>query len=283
MNKYVLIADAGSSKTDWALLSGSPRKVERLNTAGINPMIMKTVDILTILEDVFERLPEDTLVTEIHYFGAGCRGEGSRIMRQLLETVFRCDHVEVDSDMTGAARGLLGKRKGIACILGTGSNSCLYDGHDIIENVPSLGFILGDEGSGSALGKRLLADALKGVMPERLREEFFSEFPVTVDNVIKNVYRQPNPNRYLASFAPFALKHIGEEYMKDLTKAEFGRFFERNVKRYPNHSSLPIVMTGSVAYHFADVIRETAAGMGLDILKIVKSPIEEMINLDPIQ
>lgn len=189
--------------------------------------------------------------------------------------------MEVASDLLGAARGLLGSEPGIAAILGTGSNSCLYDGREIIANTPSLGYVLGDEGSGNAIGRRLLSDYFKHQMPEEVSVLFEQTLGPTIPEVLENVYRQPGANRWLAGFAKFAAGNIGHEYVHDLVAGCFRGFIRRNILPYDRVnkiSGLPLCFTGGVAFHFAGLLREVCASEGLPVSRIIQSPLEGLVK-----
>ena len=271
--EYKLIADSGSTKTDWILLLGGER-VKRISTQGINPVLLGENEIADILNgELLEHL-DGIRVTAVDFYGAGCRGEYCDKIDRALRVVLGVAQIQVASDMLGAARALCGTDEGIVCILGTGSNSCLYDGQDIVANVSPLGFILGDEGSGAVMGRRLLGDVLKRQLPDSLIDAFFHEYGVTVDDVIRRVYREPMPNRYLASFAPFLSRHKECGEIKALVEDEFARFFLRNVANY-NRKDLPVHFVGSIAHYFQDELKATAERLGFCIGIIRKAPLDD--------
>lgn len=265
-----LIADSGSTKTAWAVCSGG--NVETTyETAGINPFhqsndeIVRTVDVLPPLIRQADRL---------YFYGAGCTAEKKEVVADALRSVFADADISVESDLLGAARALLQHECGIACILGTGSNSCLYDGHRITQNVPPLGYILGDEGSGAAIGKRFVGDCLKNQTPADLKRLFLDTYATSTADIVEHVYRQPLANRYLAQFAPFLSANIGRyDYIRTLVTDCFRDFFTRNVLQYDGARDLPVAFVGSVAFHFAALLREAAQTLGLTVGKIEKSPI----------
>ena len=269
---YKLLADSGSTKTDWALLKDDER-VQRFATQGINPFMLEKSEIVNILNA--ELLPQlgDIPVAVIEFYGAGCRGDQCGLVQSALSEVFSAENISVDSDMLGAARLLCHTDEGIVCILGTGSNSCLYDGYQIVQNVSPLGFILGDEGSGAVLGKRLLGDILKQQLPPSVVEAFFAEYSLTSDEIIRKVYKESFPNRFLASFCPFLSRHLSEPTVHDLLVDEFKRFFSRNVANY-SRQDLPVHFVGSVAFHFHELLKEAAAATGFVVGKIKKVPLD---------
>lgn len=222
-------------------------------------------------------------ITHIFFYGAGCTPEKSPLVQKALASVFKGAEVQVESDMVGAARGLLQHKKGIACILGTGSNSCLYDGEQIVKNVPSLGFILGDEGGGAVLGKRLVADLFKNQLGEDLKELFIKEYEVSQADLIDHVYRQPFPNRYLASLSKFCAEHLDDKRIYDLVYDHFTDFVVRNLEQYyqdendveiEDTHSLSVGFVGSIAYYYKLVLQQVMDDMGFTISKIMQDPIE---------
>ena len=276
--KNKLIADAGSSKIEWLLLSDSGEIINRANTIGVNALLADVDEITGIFSKIADKLGVDGTLKEIIYYGAGCATlEVCEKMRQAIASVWDAGSIQVESDLLGAARSLFGSSKGIACILGTGSNSCLYDGSSIQENIPSLGFILGDEGSGAALGKRLVADAFKGHLPKPIRDQFMKIFELSLADILEYTYRRPAANRFLASLVPFMKDHIWNPYIYSLVLEEFSLFLKRNVAMYDGARSLPIAFTGSIAWHFSDILREAADAQGLKVNIITKSPMDGLV------
>ncbi len=279
-----LIADSGSTKTDWLLTTeageqpcGGMVNDMVFQTGGCNPYFMRSDEMESLFAGVSSSLPPSCQVKNIYFYGAGCTpGAKSLMVADCLRRAFgitdaqRC--VEVSSDMLGAARSLCGTQEGIACIMGTGSNSCLYDGREIVANVSPLGFILGDEGSGANLGKLLVGNILKNQLGDDLKEEFTKAFG-TASEIIDRVYRQPFPNRWLASLSPFIHEHLDNSGIKQMVMDAFAAFFRRNTALY-NRQDLKIGITGSVAYWYKDIIAEVAEQLGLSLGNITKSPIE---------
>ncbi len=274
-NHNTLIADSGSTKTDWAFYSHDGTLV-RVQTQGINPLMLDDDGLNRIfVEELLPALSGETVGT-VRYYGAGCRGLQGNRMTAVLQRLFPQATVFVESDLLAAARALCGKTSGIACILGTGSNSCLYNGLEITANVSPLGFILGDEGSGAVLGRRLIGDVLKGQLPGFLCEDFRQTYPeASLESVITRVYRSPFPNRYLAGYVPFLKRHEAVPEVKSLLMEEFGRFFHRNVRMY-GCENLPVHFTGSIAWHFSDTLIEAAQACGFIVGTILKAPFERL-------
>lgn len=271
----LLIADSGSTKTDWAVcrLTGC----DFMTTPGLNPFMQQPGEMADTLRHELLPALHGTTVKAVRFYGAGCRGQGARDMAALLGGLFPGADVEVESDLLGAARALCGRREGIACILGTGSNSGLYDGQAIVCQTPSLGYVLGDEGSGATLGRRLVSDALKGALGDDLADAFRRETGLAVDTAIERVYRAPYPNRFLASFAPFLHAHREHPEIHLILLEEFRRFFRRNIAPYARRE-LPVGFVGSIALHFADEVREAAAAEAFTVGAIQKSPLPLLVE-----
>ena len=276
--KRILIADAGSSKIDWAVLNLPGGEATQVSSPGVNALLAEDDDVVKALRDVKARLGDIPEFDTIYFYGAGCATDRvCRRMTELIGQVWKCGDIRVSTDLLGAARALLGDERGIACILGTGSNSCLYDGREILVNIPSLGYILGDEGSGAAIGKRFIGDAFKRQLPERLLEDFTESLGLSLSDIIEKVYRQPSPNKFLASLMPYVASNLWNPYVYSVVLQEFKRFFKRNVAMYEGSRSIPIGFVGSVAWNFREVLEEAAASQGFEIGKILRSPIEGLI------
>lgn len=275
MAQTTLTADGGSTKTAWRL-DGLPAGNLRLTTRGLNPSLMEEADLAQIIRR--ELLPRlgTARVGRICYYGAGCRAEGSRRMERVLRGIWpEVREVMVGSDIVGAARALFGTDgDGIACILGTGSNSGLYLGGEIRDNVPPLGFILGDEGSGAVLGRRLAGDVLKRQLPPEICTAFLSEYGLTADSLIERVYRHGEANRFLASFVPFlAQRRTACPALHALVLEEFRRFFRRNVAPY-RRPDLAVGFVGGVAYTFQPELAEAARAEGFILSRILREPLD---------
>lgn len=268
-----LIADSGSTKTAWKLI-GNSGEVKNIETTGINPFFRTEEDIFQELAQFL--LPETgTGIQEICFYGAGIiNAEKGDIIRRALNQIYPEARIETHSDVLGAARALFGNRPGIACILGTGSNVCLYDGEKITGGVSPLGFILGDEGSGAVMGRKLLGDYFKEVMPVRLREKFAERFHLTREEALNRVYRSEKPNQFLAQFVPFLSEHSDSVYCHEFVQHNFMEFFERNVSKLTDYTQYPIGFIGSVAFYFGQILGNTAAYFGFNEITIVKEPID---------
>ena len=272
----ILIADSGATKTDWCI--GKNRTdYHIIKTQGINPFHQPKEHISKVLrEELLPQLENSICVSHIHFYGAGCTPEKSPIVKEALQTIFAQAEIQVESDLLGAARSLCGEEAGIACILGTGSNSCEYDGKKIKKNVSPLGYILGDEGSGAVLGRRLVSDCLKQQLPEHICQAFLEETQLTPAEIIDKVYRQPQANRFLASLTPFLSKHRNQPEIHDLLVSCFRDFFQRNVMQY-NYPVYEVHFTGSIAWHFQEEVKEAVEKENLQIGKFIKSPIHGLI------
>lgn len=274
-----LIADAGSTKVDWCLIGGDGKEKKRFKTGGINALLISDDDLNRELQSVRDILGPESCEDEVYYYGAGCATPAvCRKIVKAFHRLFPDAMVYVNSDMLGAARALCKDKPGIACILGTGSNSCLYDGVSIINNVPSLGYVLGDEGSGAALGKRLLSDAFKGQLPEMIREEFLARYQLNLAEILEKVYKSSAPNRFLASLVPFIQDHIWNPYIYSLVREEFICFIKKNIAMYVGAHSLPVNFMGSIASGFEDILREAADSLGYRVGKVEKSPMDGLIG-----
>lgn len=279
----ILIADSGSTKVHWCLLTASGQCSD-VFTDGINPLFQTTIAMQNsisnqLLPQIAPLLWAGTL-THIFFYGAGCTPEKKIFVQKALETVFKKAEAHVESDMLGAARGLLGHNSGVACILGTGSGSCFYDGEKIDWCVPSLGYILGDEGSAAVLGKRLVGDLLKNQLGDDLKEFFFKEYETSMADIIEKVYRQPFPNRFLAKLSKFCADHIDDPRIHDLVYDHFVQFIRRNLVQYFQKSNDQISnangvgFVGSIAYYYKPILEEAMRTEKLPLGMVLKDPIE---------
>lgn len=274
-----LIADSGSTKTDWCLCNQGT-VLQSIQTQGINPYHQSEEAIEIVLLD--ELLPQLNFQKgtqlSITFYGSGCANETAcNRIKEALHKVVGTTDITVHSDLLGAARALCGHEEGIACVLGTGSNSCLYNGKEIIANTPPLGYILGDEGSSAVLGRHLVGNCLKNQLPEALRDEFLAEYELTQEIILEKVYRQPLANRFLASLTPFLSKHREVSEIHQLLVDSFTDFFVRNVKQY-RRPWLPIHFVGSIANVFSSELKEAAESLGMELGTIMRSPMEGLIK-----
>lgn len=271
-----LIAETGSTRTEWALTEGR-QLINSLFTDGINPFFQTRREIsrsvrLGLPEEFFKKKLE-----QVYYYGAGCSSEEKKkIIRASLVAQFKTP-VQVESDLLAAARGLFLREAGIACILGTGSNSCFYDGATILKNVRSGGYILGDEGSGAAMGRVFMSDVLKGIAPAELTEDFFDKFRITSDDIMDLVYNRPFPNRFLATVAYFLTDHQESDYACQVIRDNLQKFFARNICQY-DYSNYSIRFVGSWAHHCADFLYDVAQEFGVMIDMIEETPMKGLIE-----
>jgi glucosamine kinase len=267
----ILIADSGSTKTDWRLISHTGR-ITQARTIGLNPYYQNTNSIINELEVHIQPLVDEE-ISDIYFYGTGCAGEQalSTVRNALLHVFERLEGVLVASDMLGAARAACGRAEGIACILGTGSNNCLYDGHDIIDQIPSLGFWLGDEGSGGYLGKTIVVKYLHRELPEDLYQKFENRYAINRIDVLENAYKKPFPNRYFADFSKFMFDNRSHPYIYQELYHTFSLFFDKYVLKHSR--SLPVSLVGSIAFYYSDIIRRVAADKNISIKNIIETPI----------
>ena len=273
----ILIADSGSTKTDWCVAKDG-FTVKRFTTQGINPYHQDERRINGIVLD--ELLPQtgEYKIKKIVFYGSGCREETIPAMKTILHSAFNNNiEVEIYSDLLGAARAICGHEEGIACILGTGSNSCLYDGKKIIGNIPPLGYILGDEGSGATLGKIFINEIFKNSQMNDLKKEFLQVLQMTEGDIIDRVYRQPMANRFLASLAPFIHSHIERHEVNEIVTENFRQFLLKNVKRY-HRDDLQVSFIGSIAWHFKSQLLQSALEENVYVGSVEKSPMDGLLR-----
>lgn len=277
----ILIADCGSTKIDWCVLNNGKTE-KQVFTVGMNAVMLTEEEMRGRFDN--ELMPQlgefAEKISSVYFYGAGCIsaevcGNVARALRAVIPTA---ETVEVYTDLLAAARALCGHNPGIACILGTGSNSCLYDGKSVVENVSPLGYILGDEGSGAVLGRLFLGDVLKKQLPAELCARFLDEYDLDLLTIIRRVYKEPQANRFLASVLPFISANISVPELHKLVLDAFRAFFRRNIRQYTEFRLHPVCFIGSVAYYFADVLREAAEAEDCTLGLILKSPMEGLIQ-----
>lgn len=273
----IILADSGSTKTDWCLLDGA--KAERVRTAGMNPYFQSEEEMVQTLQtQLLPAVTDAKAVKAVYFYGAGCASAAvNEKVARAIDYFFPVS-MEVQSDLMAAARALCGREAGIACIMGTGSNSCAYDGEQITAHVPPMGYILGDEGSGAVLGKLLVGDVVKHQLPLSVEEAFYQETGLSESAILERVYRQPFPNRFLASLVPFLKAHIAVPAVQQLVERSFEAFFVRNIVAYQPEAGCAVHFVGSIAYHFQSQLRRVAEAQGLRIGRIMQSPMEGLIH-----
>jgi glucosamine kinase len=268
----IIIADSGSSKIDWRLLSASGA-IAQAQGPGFNPYYQPIEDLeKTIKEHLLPLATEK--VRRIFFYGTGVSSKKNQeIMTNVFLKFFPEAMIDLTWDLLAAARSLCGTEPGIACILGTGSNSCQYDGEKITFQIANLGWILADEGSGTSLGKKILFDYLRGKMPEPLSKQFHARFPFTREEFLEKVYQQEKPSTFLASFAKFIFQHRAELYCHQLVYNSFAEFYENNVMAYPGYENLKVHFVGSIGFYFSDILRQVANDKGVTVKNILEAPI----------
>ncbi len=271
----VLIADSGTTKTEWCMITESGIS-ETVITSGINPFYQEAENISGILQKEFFATKK---FSAVHFYGAGCINEEKQnIVKKAILQVFDTESIYIGSDLLAAARSLCQDQPGVACILGTGSNSCYYNGNEIVSNVSPLGFILGDEGSGAVLGKKLVGDILKKQLSEFLINDFFDTYKTTAIEILENVYKKPFPSRYLAGYAKFLSKNIKYSEIEQLVISSFREYVTRNLLKYPDINTIPIHFTGSIAFHFEAQLRKVIQEQNLILGNIEQAPMNGLIK-----
>lgn len=274
----LLIADSGSTKTDWCLVDKENRR-KNFSSSGMNPYNTSEESMRQEIESVVCSNIDPNIVTQIVFYGAGCSSDDKkRSMKQILSTYFVNAKIEINHDLLGAARALCGNQKGICAILGTGSNSCLYDGIDIIENIPALGYVLCDEGAGTNIGKIVLRDYLRNLLPIDLSEKFSIQYPGDESDFLNRLYKGSVPNYYLASFAKFAIENKEHEYIKKIITNSFASFFDNQIVLYSEFKTMKINVIGSVGYLCRDIFCEVANNYGMKVGKIIKAPLKDLVD-----
>jgi len=272
-----LIADSGSTKCEWCLIKEGKKK--RFFTQGISPYFLDAAQIESVLRN--ELLPslKKAEVEEVYYYGTGLANINNvKLIKKIYKKVFPAAGIHAETDLLAAARALCGNSKGIACILGTGSNSCYYNGKKIIKNSPGLGYVLGDEGSGAYLGKKVVQYFLYNTFDDDLKARFIAKFQTTGNEILDHVYRQPKPNRYLASFAIFLAENRGHYMVENIIEDSLNDFFFNHLYKYRESWTLPISFAGSIAYGFKDVLQELCNTYELELGNVLKTPMDGLIK-----
>ena len=271
-----LIADSGSTKCEWCLLYNGKKKI--INTHGISPYFLKREQIVALLEN--DLIPElkNVEIEELHFYGTGMTNPSNeKIVRLALKEVFSATDITLHDDLLGAARSLCGHEKGIACILGTGANSCFYNGKKIVKNSPGLGYILGDEGSGAYLGKKVIQYYLYNTFDEDLMHRFNKQFNVTKDEILDSVYKKPLANRYLAGYAIFLAENRGHYMIENIIEDGLNDFVFNHLYKYEESWKMPINFTGSIAFGFKDILQELCSTYELELGNVFQSPMDGLI------
>ncbi len=271
-----LIADSGATKCEWRLVADGKNK--SIITQGISPYFLNEEQIIALLsKELLPKLKKAT-ITHIHFYGTGLsNADNVLIIKKVFKTLFPKATIEVQTDLLAAARALCGRKKGIACILGTGSNSCYFDGKKIVKNSPGLGYVLGDEGSGAYLGKKVVQYYLYNTFDEELKTRFEKSFPVSAFEILEHVYKQPLANRYLASFAIFLAENRGHYMIENIIEDGLNDFFFTHLYKYRESWILPIHFIGSIAFGFKDVLKDLCNTYELELGKVIKAPMEGLL------
>ncbi len=272
-----LIADSGATKAEWCLVDGKKKKT--FFTQGISPYFLTTDQIQKIIE--LELMPKlnKALPDEIFYYGTGCSNSNNiKIVQKALKNVFGNKKIEVGHDLLAAARALCGKEKGIACILGTGSNSCYFNGKRVVKNSPGLGYVLGDEGSGAYLGRKVIQHYLYKTFDEDLMDRFSAKYNTNADEILEAVYKKPLANRYLATYTMFLAENRGHYMIENIIEDSFNDFFFNHVYKYKESWSMPVNFVGSVAFGFQDVLKEMCRAYELHLGTVLKNPMQGLIK-----
>lgn len=272
-----LIADSGSTKTEWCLVNGKTSKT--FYTQGLSPYFLSAEQIEYIIKEELKIKLKKAVPDEIYFYGTGCSNiENVKLVKKAIQKVFTDSKVYVDHDLMGAAKALCGHEKGIACILGTGSNSCYYNGKKIIKNSPGLGYVLGDEGSGAYLGRKVIQYFLYKTFDEDLMDRFNAKYNTNSDEILTAVYKKPLPNRYLASFAVFLVENREHYMIENIIEDSFNDFFFNHIYKYKESWTMPINFTGSVAYGFRDVLKDMCSSYELNLGKVIKKPMDGLVK-----
>jgi len=271
-----LIADSGATKCEWCLIANGKKK--KLLTTGISPYFLNEEQIYLLLQKQLVPKLKDAVINEVHFYGTGLSNQNNvELLKAVLKKTFKKAKISVETDLMAAARALCGREKGIACILGTGSNSCFYNGRKMIKNSPGIGYILGDEGSGAYLGKKVIQHYLYQTFDEELMTSFEKRFLTSPIEILENVYKKPLANRYLASFAIFLAENRGHYMIENIIEDGLNEFFFTHIYKYKESWTHPINFIGSIAYGFKDILQELCNGYELELGKVMKAPMKGLI------
>lgn len=277
MPSVKLIADSGATKAEWSLINNGQRKT--ILTQGISPYFLNKEEITALLLKELKPKLKNVPIDEIYYYGTGCANpDNAKLMKKAIREVFPEASIEVNHDLLAAARALCGDEKGIACILGTGSNSCYYNGKRIVSNSPGLGYVLGDEGSGAYLGKRVLQYYLYNTFDDELRGRFDVTYLTNGAEILENVYKNPLPNRYLAGFVMFLAENRGHYMIENIIEDCLNDFFFTHLCKYKEIWTQPVNFVGSVAYGFRDVLEDLCRSYEFELGKVLKKPMSGLIE-----
>ncbi len=275
----ILIADGGSTKADWIALNGDKEEVFRVRTKGLNPAVVPTEVLKERIMNTYQLYHNKEEVSKVYFYGAGCGTEdASKILKDLFQEIFSNAEVIVEEDLLAAVYAAAAGEPAIVAILGTGSNSCYFDGKEVFSNSVSLGYILMDEASGNYFGKRIIRDYFFDRMPKHMMKKLEKDYNLDPDHIKFNLYRQPNPNTYLATFAKFMFEYKTESYIQDLMRSGYEAFFQCRILPYKKGPEVPIYFIGSIAHYFSKLLDEVAANHGLKIAGIIQRPIDNLLE-----
>jgi glucosamine kinase len=273
----ILIADSGSTKCEWCYVSGSRKQI--IETQGASPYFLNESQLISMMQQELKPQLKNKVPVKVYFYGTGCAAAANRAMvKRALSKVFPGALIEVQHDLTGAARALCGKKKGIVAILGTGSNSGYYDGKKIVRNSPGLGYVLGDEGSGAYLGKKVLQYFLYHIFDPELHNKFQKKYGVSAADILDAVYKKPLPNRYIAFYTMFLAENRGHYMIENILEDSFGDFFSVHLAHYPESGKIPVYFTGSVAFGFQDILKELCNSYGWQTGRILAKPMDGLIS-----
>ncbi len=274
----ILIADGGSTKTDWRLIKDG-REYKKIQTSGFNPYLVGSDEIEDILWKELQPFIDNNGVSAVYYYGAGCStAVKNQIVETAFEKIFTNAKLYISHDLLAASHALCGDEEGIAAILGTGSNSCYYDGKDIKDGIFSLGYFFGDEGSGAYLGKQLITAYLHKELPEEISKKLSAAYPMSLENILDAVYTKPAPSRFLASFSNFINENRDHPYIYNLVTEAFRAFYKYQICCYARHKEVPVHFVGSVAYHYRDILTAIGLEFGVRTGKFIKAPIDGLVE-----
>lgn len=274
----ILIADGGSTKADWIAINPDKTEAFRVRTLGLNPAVIPAEELTNRIVNMFELIKIKNEVTHIYFYGAGCgTPKASAILEEVMAAIFKNAQVSIAEDMLAAVYAASGNAPAMVCILGTGSNSCYFDGEKMHMKVASLGYVLMDEASGNYFGKRLIRDYYYGLMPKHIIQKFENDYDLDADTIKANIYRAPNPNMYLASFAKFMFDFKEEKYVRRLMKRGFEKFFKYRILPYKLAPETPIYFIGSIAHYFREILDDVAEKHELKVTGVIQRPIDNLL------
>ncbi|MES2836862.1 MAG: N-acetylglucosamine kinase [Bacteroidota bacterium] len=272
----ILIADSGSTKTDWRLIDAD-KNIQQFSCDGISPYFLNEEQIVSLIDNQLQDKFDFKKIEKLFYYGTGCSSPKQvELVKNALQTNFKNAKIEVNHDLLAAARAVCGKQNGMAAILGTGSNTCVFNGNEITHNQFSAGFILGDEGSGAHIGKTFIQNFLRDELPKNILIKFETEYKLSKYDIIEKVYKQPTPNRFLASFAKFVFQNKDDKFLNEMVKDCFVQFFKTTICKYPDYKKMELGFVGSIANYYREIIIEVANSFEVKISKIIPSPIDEL-------